>query len=56
MRQPRIYQNQPLNVAETITLDDNAIAHLIRVLRLPSIAQLSYSMVMVMTITQPFAT
>ena len=35
MRQPRIYQNQPLNVAETITLDDNAIAHLIRVLRLP---------------------
>ena len=40
MRHPRIYQNQPLNVAETITLDDNAIAHLIRVLRLPEHSQI----------------
>lgn len=34
MRCPRIYQNQTLAVNETITLDDNALGHTIRVLRL----------------------
>ena len=35
MRHPRIYQEQKLSANETITLDESAVAHLIKVLRLP---------------------
>jgi len=34
MRNPRIYQNQPITVGETITLSEDAFGHTIRVLRL----------------------
>lgn len=35
MRDHRIYQKLPLTIGETISLSDDAIGHLIRVLRLP---------------------
>ncbi|WP_440874326.1 16S rRNA (uracil(1498)-N(3))-methyltransferase [Thalassotalea sp. PLHSN55] len=34
MRNPRIYQNTPLATGQTITLDDDAFGHAVRVLRL----------------------
>ena len=34
MSNPRIYQNQPLTIGETITLSDDAFGHTVRVLRL----------------------
>jgi len=34
MSNPRIYQNQPFSIGETITLSDDAFGHTIRVLRL----------------------
>lgn len=34
MRNPRIYQNTPLNIGETVNLDDDAFGHTVRVLRL----------------------
>jgi len=34
MRNPRIYQNQALTINSTITLDDDAFGHTVRVLRL----------------------
>jgi len=34
MSNPRIYQNQPLAIGETITLTDDAFGHTVRVLRL----------------------
>lgn len=36
MRNPRIYQNQPMNVGDIIELDADAVGHTIRVLRLGS--------------------
>lgn len=36
MRNPRIYQNTPLNVGETVDLNDDAFGHTVRVLRLQS--------------------
>jgi len=34
MSNPRIYQNQPLTIGETVTLTDDAFGHTVRVLRL----------------------
>jgi 16S rRNA (uracil1498-N3)-methyltransferase len=34
MSNPRIYQNQPLTIGDTITLSDDAFGHTVRVLRL----------------------
>ena len=34
MRNPRIYQNTPLSVGETVDLNDDAFGHTVRVLRL----------------------
>ncbi len=41
MSNPRIYQNSPLNVGETVQLSDDAFGHLIRVLRLTNNAQVT---------------
>lgn len=41
MRNSRIYQTTDLNVGETIALDQDAVGHLIRVLRLPEGSQLT---------------
>jgi 16S rRNA (uracil1498-N3)-methyltransferase len=34
MQNPRIYQNQPINLGDTLTLDPDAFGHTVRVLRL----------------------
>ncbi len=41
MSNPRIYQNSPMNVGETVPLSDDAFGHLVRVLRLTNNAQVT---------------